>query len=149
MPGQLVLLVHKEMQEHQALLDPLARQGQLASLVLRALLARKEIKGHLALKVLRALKEHPECKAARALKVPRDRKALQAIPVQQERKASWGLLVLRGRKALQVQVISRCLLAFPMPTWQIRGPGCRLALSRLLLLFQISAHPSAAATLLA
>ena len=117
--------------------------------MLRALLARKEIKGPLALKVLKALKERPACKAAKALKVPRDRKALQAIPVQQETKAPWGLLVLRGRKALQLLVISRCLLGYPMPIWQIRGPGCRLALSRLLLLFQISAHPSAAATLLA
>ena len=149
MPGQLVLLVHKERQEHQALLDHLGQQGQLASLVLRALLARKEIKGPLALKVLRALKERPACKAAKALKVPRDRKALQAIPVQQERKGPWGLLVQRARKALQLQVISRCLLVFPMPIWQIRGPGCRLVLSRLLLLFQKSAHRSAAGTLLA
>lgn len=146
MPGQLVLLVHKERQEHQALLDHLGQQGQLASLVLRALLARKEIKGPLALKVPRALKERPECKAAKALKVPRDRKALQEIPVQQERKASWGLLVQRGSKALQLQVISRCLLAFPMPIWQIRGPGCRLALSRLRLLFQRLAHRLAVAT---
>ena len=144
-----MLLEHKERQEQPALLDHLARQGQLARLVLRALLARKEIKGPLALKVLRALKERPACKVAKALKAPRDRKALQEIPVQQECKASWALLVQRGRKALQLQVISRCLLAFPMPTWQIRGPGCRLALSRLLLLFQKSAHRSAAATLLA
>ena len=113
------------------------------------LLARKEFKGPLALKVLRALKERPACKAAKALKVPRDRKALQAIPVQQESKASWALLVQRGRKALQLLVISRCLLVFPMPIWQIRGPGCRLALSHLLLLFQRWAHRSAAATLLA
>ena len=117
--------------------------------MLRALLARKEIKGPLALKVLRALKERPACKAAKALKVPRDRKELRVILAQQERKASWALLVQRGRKALQLLVISKCLLVFPMPMWQIRGPGCRLALSRLLLLFQISAHPSAAATLLA
>ena len=143
-----MLLVHKERQEHQALLDHLGQQGQLASLVLRALLARKEIKGPLVLKVLRALKGRPACKAAKALKAPRDRKALQEIPVQQERKASWGLLVQRGSKALQLLVISRCLLAFPMPIWQIRGPGCPLALSRLLLLFQRWAHPSAAATLL-
>ncbi|WP_255024230.1 hypothetical protein [Cyanobium sp. T1G-Tous] len=148
MPGRLVLLVHKERQEHQALLDHLGQQGQLASLVLRALLARKEIKVPLALKVPRALKERPACKAAKALKAPRDRKALQEIPVQQECKASWALLVQRGRKALQLQVISKCLLAFPMPIWQIRGPGCRLALSRLLLLFQKSAHRSVAATLL-
>ena len=141
-----MLLVHKERQEHQALLDHLGQQGQLASLVLRALLARKEIKGPLALKVLRALKERPAFKAAKALKVPRDRKALQAIPVQQERKASLALLVQRGRKAQQLLVISRCLLAFPMPTWQIREPGCRLALSRLLLLFQRWAHRSAAGT---
>ena len=117
--------------------------------MLRALLARKEFKGPLALKVPRALKERPACKAAKALKVPRDRKALQAIPVQQERKASWALLVQRGRRALQLLVISRFLLVFPMPIWQIRGPGCRLALSRLLLLFQKSAHRSVAATLLA
>ena len=144
-----MLLVHKERQEHQALLDHLGQQGQLASLVLRALLARKEIKGPLALKVPRALKERPACKAAKALKVPRDRKALRAILAQQERKASWGLLVQRGRKALRLLVISRCLLVFPMPTWQTRGPGCRLALSRLLLLFQRWAHRLAAATLLA
>ena len=144
-----MLLVHKERQEHQALLDHLARQGQLARLVLRALLARKEIKGPLALKVLRALKERPACKAAKALKVPRDRKELRVIQVQQECKASWDPLVQRDRRALQLLVISRCLLAFPMPTWQTRGPGCRLVLSRLLLLFQISAHPSAAGTLLA
>lgn len=117
--------------------------------MLRALLACKEIKGPLALKVPRALKERPACKAAKALKVPRDSKALRAIPVQQERKASWGLLVQRGRKALLLLVISRCLLVFPMPTWQIRGPGCRLVLSRLLLLFQRWAHRLAAATLLA
>ena len=117
--------------------------------MLRALLACKEIKGPLALKDLRALKERPGRKAAKALKDPRDRKALQEIPVQQECKASWALLVQRGRKALQLQVISRCLLAFPMPIWQIRGPGCRLALSRLRLLFQRLAHRSAAATLLA
>ena len=120
-----MLLVHKERQEHQALLDRLAWQGQLASLVLRALLARKEFKGPLVLKVLRALKERPACKAAKALKAPRDRKALQLL------------------------VISRCVLVFPMPIWQIRGPGCRLALSRLLLLFQRWAHRSAAVTLLA
>ena len=143
-----MLRVHKEMQEHQALLDHLGQQGQLASLVLRALLARKEIKGPLALKVLRALKERPACKAAKALKVHRDRKELRVILAKQERKASWGLLVQRGRKALQLQVISRCLLAFPMPIWQIRGPGCRLALSRLLLLFQRWAHRLAAVTLL-
>jgi hypothetical protein len=117
--------------------------------VLPDLKARKEFKGPLALKVLRALKERPGRKAARALKVPRDRKALQAILVQQERKALSGLLVQREHKALQLLVISRCLLAFPMPIWQIRGPGCPLALSRLLLLFQRWAHPSAAATLLA
>ena len=117
--------------------------------MLRALLARKEIKGPLALKVPRALMERTACKATKALKVHRDRKALQAIPVQQERKASWALLVQRGRKALLLLVISRCLLVFPMPIWQIRGPGCRLALSRLLLLFQKSAHRSVAATLLA
>ena len=116
--------------------------------MLRALLARKEIKGPLVIKVLRALKERPACKAAKALKAPRDRKALRVILAQQERKASWALLVQRGRKALQLQVISKCLLAFPMPTWQTRGPGCRLALSRLLLLFQRWAHRSAAATLL-
>ena len=144
-----MLLEHKERQEHQALLDHLARQGQLASLVLRALPARKEIKGPLALKVLRALKERPGRKAAKALKVPRDRKELRVILAQQERKASWGLLVQRGSKALQLQVISRCLLAFPMPIWQIRGPGCRLAASRLLLLFQRWAHRLAAVTLLA
>ena len=144
-----MLLVHKERQEHQALLDHLARQGQLARLVLRALLARKEIKGPLALKVLRALKERPGRKAAKALKVPRDRKELRVILAQQERKASWGLLVQRGRKALRLLVIFRCLLVFPMPTWQTRGPGCRLALSRLLLLFQRWAHRLAAATLLA
>ena len=143
-----MLLVNKERQEHQALLDRLAWQGQLASLVLRALLARKEFKGPLALKVPRAIKERPVCKAAKALKVPRDGKALQAIPVQQETKAPWGLLVLRGRKALQLLVIFRCLLVFPMPTWQTRGPGCRLALSRLPLLFQRWAHRLAAATLL-
>jgi cytochrome P450 len=68
--------------------------------VLRALLARKEFKGPLALKVPRALKERPACKAAKALKVPRDRKELRVILVQQERKASWALLVQRGRKAL-------------------------------------------------
>ena len=144
-----MLLVHKERQEHQALLDHLGQQGQLASLVLRALLARKEFKGPLALKVLRALKERPACKAAKALKVHRDRKELRVILAQQERKASWGLLVQRGRKALRLLVISRCLLVFPMPTWQTRGPGCRLALSRLLLLFQRWAHRLAAATLLA
>ena len=116
--------------------------------MLPALLARKEFKGPLALKDLRALKERPGRKAAKALKGPRDRKALQAILVQQERKALSGLLVQRDRKALQLLVISRCLLAFPMPIWQIRGPVCRLVLSRLLLLFQISAHPSAAGTLL-
>ena len=110
---------------------------------------RKEFKGPLALKVPRALKERPECKAAKALKVPRDRKELRVILAQQERKASWGLLVQRGRKALRLLVISRCLLVFPMPIWQIRGPGCRLALSRLRLLFQRLAHRSAAATLLA
>ena len=120
----------------------------MASLVLPALKARKEFKGPLALKALKALKERPACKAARALKGPRDRKELQEILVQQERKAPWGLLVQRGRKALQLLVISRCLLVFPMPIWQIRGPGCRLVLSRLLLLFQRSAHRSAAATLL-
>jgi len=113
-----------------------------------ALLARKEFKGPLALKALRALKERPGRKAAKALKGPRDRKELRVILVQQESKASWGLLVQRGRKALQLLVISRCLLVFPMPIWQIRGPGCRLALSRLLLLFQISAHRSAVVTLL-
>ncbi len=144
-----MLLVHKERQEHQALLGHLAWQGQLASLVLPALLACKEIKGPLALKVLRALKERPGRKAARALKGPKDRKELQEILVQQERRASWALLVQRGRKALQLLVISRCLLAFPMPIWQIRGPGCRLVLSRLLLLFQRWAHRLAAATLLA
>ena len=117
--------------------------------MLPALLARKEFKGPLALKVLRALKERPGCKAAKALKVHRDRKELRVIQVQQELKALSGLLVQRDHKALQLLVISRCLLAFPMPIWQIRGPGCRLALSRLLLLFQISAHRSAAATLLA
>ena len=111
--------------------------------------ARKEFKGPLALKVLRALKERPGRKAATALKGPRDRKELRVILAQQERKASWGLLVLRDHKALPLLVISRCLLAFPMPIWQIRGPGCRLVLSRLLLLFQRWAHPSAAATLLA
>jgi len=116
--------------------------------VLLALLAHKEIKGPLALKVLRALKERSACKAAKALKVPRDRKELRVILAQQERKASSGPPVQRGRKALQLLVISRCLLAFPMPIWQIRGPGCRLALSRLLLLFQRWAHPSAAGTLL-
>jgi hypothetical protein len=144
-----VLLEHKERQEHQALLDHLARQGQLASLVLRALPARKEIKGPLALKVLRALKERPGRKAAKALKVHRDRKELRVILAQQERKASWGLLVQRGRKALRLLVISRCLLVFPMPTWQTRGPGCRLALSHLLLLFQRWVHRLAAGTLLA
>ena len=113
------------------------------------LLACKEIKGPLALKVLRALKERPGRKAARALKGPKDRKELQEILVQQERKASSALLVQRGRKALQLLVISRCLLAFPMPIWQIRGPGCRLVLSRLLLLFQRWAHRLAAVTLLA
>ena len=102
----------------------------------------------MALKALRALKERPGRKVAKALKGPRDRKALQAILVQQERKAPWGLLVQRGSKALQLLVISRCLLAFPMPIWQIREPGCRLELSRLLLLFQRWAHRSAAATLL-
>ena len=117
--------------------------------MLPALKARKEFKGPLALKALRARKERPACKAAKALKGPKDRKELQEILVQQERKASWALLVQRGRKALQLLVISRYLLAFPMPIWQIRGPGCRLALSRLLLLFQRWAHPSAAATLLA
>ena len=111
--------------------------------------ACKEIKGPLALKVLRALKERPACKAAKALKVHRDRKELRVILAQQESKASWALLVQRGRKALQLQVISRCLLVFPMPIWQIRGPGCRLALSRLLLLFQRWVHRSAAVTLLA
>ena len=116
--------------------------------MLRALLARKEIKVPLALKVPRALKERPACKAAKALKVPRDRKALRAILVQQESKASLVLLVQRGRKALQLLVIFRCLLVFPMPTWQTRGPGCRLALSRLPLLFQRWAHRLAAATLL-
>ena len=144
-----MLLVHKERQEHQALLDHLGQQGQLASLVLPAPKVRKEFKGPLALKVLRALKARPACKAAKALKVPRDRKALRAILVQQESKASLVLLVQRGRKALQLLVISRCLLACPMPTWQIRGPGCRLALSRLLLLFQRWAHRLAAVTLLA
>ena len=144
-----MVLVHKERQEQPVLLDHLAQQGQLASLVLRGLLARKEIKGPLALKVLRALKERPGRKAARALKGPKDRKELQEILVQQERKASWGPLVQRGRKALQLLVISRCLLVFPMPTWQTRGPGCRLALSRLPLLFQRWAHRLAAATLLA
>ena len=143
-----MLLEHKERQEHQALLDHLGQQGQLASLVLRALLARKEIKGPLVLKVLRALKERPACKAAKALKAPRDRKALRVILAQQERKASWALLVQRGSKALQLLVISKCFLAFPMPTWQIREPGCRLALSRLLLLFQRWAHRLAAVTLL-
>ena len=143
-----MLLEHKERQEHPVLLDHLARQGQLASLVLRALPARKEIKGPLALKVLRALKERPGRKAAKALKVHRDRKELRVILAQQERKASWGLLVQRGRKALRLLVISRCLLVFPMPTWQTRGPGCRLALSRLLLLFQRWAHRLAAVTLL-
>ena len=116
--------------------------------MLRALLARKEFKGPLALKVPRALKERPACKAAKALKDPRDRKALRAIPVQQERRASWALLVQRGRKALQLLVVSRCFLVFPMPIWQIRGPGCRLAASRLLLLFQRWAPRLAAATLL-
>ena len=144
-----MLLVHKERQEHQALLDHLGQQGQLASLVLRALLACKEIKGPLALKVPRALKERPGRKAAKALKVHRDRKELRVILAQQERKASWGLLVQRGRKALRLLVISRCLLAFPMPIWQIRGPGCRLALSHLLLYFQRWAHRLAAVTLLA
>ena len=148
MPGQLVLLVHKERKEHQALLDHLGQQGQLASLVLRALLACKEIKGPLALKVPRALKERPAFKAAQALKGPRDRQELRVIQVQQECKASWDPLVQRDRRALQLLVISRCLLAFPMPIWQIRGPGCRLVLSRLLLLFQRWAHRSAAATLL-
>ena len=121
----------------------------MASLVLRALLAPKEIKGPLALKVLRALKARPACKAAKALKVHRDRKELLVILAKQERKASWALLVQRGRKALQLLVISRCLLAFHMPIWQTRGPGCRLALSRLLLLFQRWAHRLAAGTLLA
>ena len=143
------MLEHKERQEQPVLLDHLVKPGQLASLVLPALLARKEIKAPLALKALRALKARPARKAARALKGPRDRKALQEILVQQERKALSGLLVQRGRKALQLLVISRCLLAFPMPTWQTRGPGCRLVLSRLLLLFQRWAHRSAAATLLA
>ena len=114
--------------------------------MLLALLACKVFKGPLALKVLRALKERPACKAAKALKGPRDRKELRVIQVQQECKASWALLVQRGRKALQLQVISRCLLAFPMPIWQIRGPGCRLALSRLRLLFQRLAHRLAVAT---
>jgi hypothetical protein len=116
--------------------------------VLPAPKARKEIKAPLALKVLRALKERPGRKAAKALKGPKDRKELQEILVQQERKALSGLLVQRDHKALQLLVISRCLLAFPMPIWQIRGPGCRLVLSRLLLLFQRWAHPSAAGTLL-
>ena len=149
MPGRLVPLEQKDRQEHQALLGHLVKQGQLASLVLPDLKARKEIKAPLALKVPRALKERPGRKAAKALKVHRDRKELRVIQVQQERKASWDPLVQRDRKALQLQVISRCLLAFPMPIWQIRGPGCRLALSRLFLLFQRWAHPSAAATLLA
>ena len=117
--------------------------------MLRALLARKEFKGPLALKVPRALKERPASKAAKAPKVPRDRKELLVILAQQERRAPGALLVQRARRALQLLVISRCLLAFPMPIWQIRGPGCRLALSRLLLLFQRWAHRSAAATLLA
>ena len=116
--------------------------------MLPALKARKEFKGPLALKVPRALKERPGRKAAKALKGPRDRKELRVILVQQESKASWGLLVQRGRKALQLLVISRCFLVFPMPIWQIRGPGCRLALSRLLLLFQRWAHRLAAAILL-
>jgi hypothetical protein len=116
--------------------------------VLPDLKARKEFKGPLALKDLRALKERPGRKAAKALKVHRDRKERQEIQVQQERKASSAQLVQRGRKALQLLVISRCLLAFPMPIWQIRGPGCRLALSRLLLLFQRWAHRLAAVTLL-
>ena len=73
------------------------QQVQLASLVLPDLKARKEFKGPLALKVLRALKERPGRKVAKALKGPRDRKELQEIPVQQERKAPWGLLVQRGR----------------------------------------------------
>jgi hypothetical protein len=148
LPGRLVPLEQKDRQEHQALLGHLVKQGQLASLVLPALLARKEFKGPLALKALRALKERPARKAAKALKVHRDRKELQAILDQQERKALSGLLVQRDRKALQLQVISRCLLAFPMPIWQIRGPGCRLVLSRLLLLFQRWAHRLAAAILL-
>jgi hypothetical protein len=117
--------------------------------VLLAPKARKEFKVPLALKVLRALMERPACKAAKALKVHRDRKELRVILAQQERKASWGLLVQRGRKALRLLVISRCLLVFPMPTWQTRGPGCRLALSHLLLLFQRWVHRLAAATLLA
>ena len=117
--------------------------------MLPALKARRVFKGPLALKVLRALKERPACKAAKALKGPRDRKELRVIQVQQECKASWDPLVQRDRRALQLLVISRCLLAFPMPIWQIRGPGCRLALSRLLLLFQRWVHRSAAATLLA
>ncbi len=116
--------------------------------MLPALLARKEIKGPLALKALRALKERPGRKVAKALKGPRDRKELRVILAQQERKALSGPPVQRVHKALQLLVISRYLLAFPMPIWQIRGPGCRLVLSRLLLLFQRWAHPSAAATLL-
>ena len=43
---------------------------------------RKEIKGPLALKALRALKERPGRKAAKELKGPRDRKELQVILVQ-------------------------------------------------------------------
>lgn len=116
--------------------------------MLPALKARKEFKGPLALKALRALKERPGRKVAKALKGPRDRKERQEIQVQQELKASWALLVQRGHKDQQLLVISRCLLVFPMPIWQIRGPGCRLALSRLLLLFQRWAHRSAAVTLL-
>ena len=91
----------------------------------------------------------PDLRARKEFKGPRDRKELRVIQVQQECKASWDPLVQRDHKALQLLVISRCLLAFPMPIWQIRGPGCRLALSRLLLLFQRWAHRSAAATLLA
>ncbi|MCT0214975.1 hypothetical protein KQ298_01345 [Synechococcus sp. CS-1330] len=45
MPGRLVLLEHKERQEQPALLDHLAWQGQLASLVLLAPKVRKEFKG--------------------------------------------------------------------------------------------------------
>ena len=105
----------------------------MASLVLPALLARKEIKAPLALKVPRALKERPGRKAAKALKGPMDCKELRVILAQQERKALSGLLVLRDHKDLQLLVISRCLLVFPMPIWQIRGPGCPLALSHLLL----------------
>jgi hypothetical protein len=82
LPGQLVPLEQKERQERQALLGHLAQQGQWASLVLPALLARKVFKGPLALKVLRALKERPGRKAAKELKGPRDRKELQVILVQ-------------------------------------------------------------------